>query len=503
MKLFPLDLTEARAALVAQAKANTAEEKKAAEALGPQLFQLGDPENVAFQRITSPNTRRDLNPLMHERMQQVCFYLSVTTPMGKRIVEIITSYVVGEGFNVVAKDPAVQEIIDRFWKDPINDFERSLRDYSNDISAFGEICLPVAVNPVDGFVRMGWIDPIEIDAIEYQPMMTAFGETTITVPAFVRLKKKIGELQPQRLQIVHTDEDPNSETFGQLVGDCFFFAVNKSKAASRGLSDLFCLADWLDVLDQMIFDFADRARFLNMWVWDVTLSGADDKRVKEFNRDLTKAPPRQGGVLTHNEAVKIEAKTPDMKGQDFSAGAQMVKTYGLGGIGLPPFMFADPTDVNRSTGEVMEGPTGKKLTDRQNEIKRLIRQVVQFVLHQAVAHGVLSAKADLDFDLQVPDLLIKDLQKAGTTMQAVTGSLAAAKDEGWITEETAARSFHVVLSQIGVQVDSQDEFAAAQKEKRQRDATAQNSLNDQKNLADALNNLGNTDAKKAASGVVQ
>jgi hypothetical protein len=51
---------------------------------------------------------------MQERMQQICFFLATTTPFGKRIVEIITSYVVGEGFKIVAEDEQVQEVIDRF-----------------------------------------------------------------------------------------------------------------------------------------------------------------------------------------------------------------------------------------------------------------------------------------------------------------------------------------------------------------------------------------------------
>ena len=60
----------------------------AAEALQPQLFSLtsGDGEDPGFRRITSLPTLRDLNPMMHDRMQQVCYYLRVTTPFGKRIV---------------------------------------------------------------------------------------------------------------------------------------------------------------------------------------------------------------------------------------------------------------------------------------------------------------------------------------------------------------------------------------------------------------------------------
>jgi hypothetical protein len=115
-------------------------------------------------------------------------------------------------------------------------------------------------------------------------------------------------------EIVRKIEDPNDENFGRLRGDCFYNAINKAKSASRGFSELFALADWVDVFDQMMFDFADKVRFLNSLVWHYTVEGADETKANEFKDRLTKEPPRQGGVQVTNEKVKIEAKTPDFKG---------------------------------------------------------------------------------------------------------------------------------------------------------------------------------------------
>ncbi|HWR37019.1 MAG TPA: hypothetical protein VN622_14245 [Clostridia bacterium] len=456
------------------------------QALNPQLLALGDSEDARSTRITSSKTRRDLNPLMHEKMQQVCYYLSSTTPFGKRIVEIITSFVVGEGFDVIAKDQRVQDVVKRFWTDGINDIEKNLSEYSDELSRFGELCLPVAVNPVDGMVRLGYIDPQDIDCIEYGRLQTQDGDTDISFPVAVRLKQRMFEKEPRRLRIVRLDEDSSSESFGQLVGDCFYFAVNKSKSASRGISDLFCLADWIDVLDQMIFDFADKVRLLNSFIWDVTLNGADQKAVDEYTRKLTKNPPRQGGVQVHNEGVKFETRTPDFKGADMAESAQMVKKYGLGGIGLPPMFFADPVDANRSTAAEMEGPTGKKLTERQNVIKRIVRALVNFVIDQAIAHGVLPEDVDRGFDIQAPDLLIRDMQKSGATLAQTGSALALAEDRGWIQGETAARAFHIMLSQLGVKVESKDEYAAAQLESSNKQAQQIDELNPQVNLKNAL-----------------
>jgi hypothetical protein len=495
MGLTLLDLSEAKKAALAMSPTPV----KTKQALVPTLFgMMGDTEDPTYKRITAPNSLRDLNPVMHLRMQQIAFFLRATTPFGKRIVEVISDYVVGEGFTASATDAKVQEVVDRFWKDPINRLsqqdngESNISEYCDELTTFGELCIPVTVNPVDGFVRLGYVDPQRIEAVEYATL----NATNVSVadapqeetafPIAVRLRRRFNEPEGRRLEIIRVDEDPNSPTFGQLKGDCFYWSINKAKGASRGLSELFSLADWIDVFDQMIFDYADKVRFLNAFVWDYTVKGADEPTVKKYLKDLTQNPPRQGGVQVHNEQVQIEAKTPTMGGADMEAAVRLVKLYGLGGAGLPAWFFADPVDANRSTADEMTGPTGKKLTKRQNHVRGAIYQMTAFAVQQAIYHGVLPAKVDTTVKMQTPDLMIKDLQKAATTLGAATNALSVGEQNGWVKSETAARGFHVILSQIGIEVDSKAEFQAAQQEKQQREV---NLVPDQTSLAKALTDL--------------
>ena len=481
MKLLNLKLTDAALGY--------RESQRVEAAIGPSMFNLGQgSEETGFKRITSNASLRDLNPLMQEKMQQVCFYLATTTPFGKRIVEIITTYTVAEGFKTVAPDETVQEVLDKFWDDEVNDIDRSLGEWRDELTKFGELCITVAVNPVNGHVRLGYIDPMEIDSVEFGALRTGDGQTEIAIPVAVRLRRKIHESEGKRLEIIRRDEDPNSPTFGQLKGDCFYRAINKAKSASRGISELFALADWIDVFDQMIFDFADKARFLNQFIWHLILEGGNEQAVKDKQKEMRKSPPRQGQVLTTNEKVKLEAITPDLKGADMSAGAQMVKNYGLGGAGLPGYFFADPMDTNRSTGEVMEGPTGKKLTKAQDEMRTLIWRILEFVLDQAIAHGTLAEKVDRSFDVQVPDLSIKDLKKGVDTLQTGGNALSLGEERGWIRGETAARGFHLLLTQLGLEIESKDEFEKAQEELGAREAEAINRIKPAKELEDELKN---------------
>jgi hypothetical protein len=446
---------------------------KAKETLAPTLFanlMAGDAEDPTFRRLTSPHTIRDLNPVMQQRMQQIAFYVRATTPFGKRIVEVISDYVVGEGFTPAAKDPRVQQVVDRFWNDEVNNMRRQLRDWCDELTTFGELSIPAVVNPVDGFVRLGYLDPQMLDAVEYGTLSTGNDVLEMTTfPIALRMRSTPQESESRRLTLIRTEEDPLSSDFGQLCGQCFYWAINKAKGASRGLSELFALTDWIDVFDQMIFDYADKVRFLNAFVWDYTVKGAGAEEVEKWKKELTKNPRRQGGVQVHNDQVEIKAQTPTLQGADMSEAIRTVKLYGLGGVGLPAWFFADPIDANRSTADEMTGPTGKKLTERQNQLKAAVLQVLNFVVQQAIYKGVLPQGIDTTIALQVPDLMIKDLERAAVTLGAVTTALSTGQENGWIQSETAARGFHVVLSQIGVEVNSKDEFQLAQEEKKQRD----------------------------------
>jgi hypothetical protein len=483
-----LDLKEARMALAEKAEALRVLAVK--EAIQPSIFSLtsgDDDTDYQFRRITSPQTLRDLNPLMHDRMQQVCFFLAVTTPFGKRIVEIITSYVVGERFKVICESPKSQAVIDRFWDDDINCMPTRTQSMCTELTTFGEFCVPVSVNPVDGFVRLGYIDPMQIESIQYGKMDIGGGDQIVAFPVNVVLRKEVGIPDQRTLSIIRREEDINAPAWGYLSGETFYFAINKAMSASRGISELFSLADWIDVFDQMIFDFADKVRFLNSYVWHYTLTGADQKQTDAYSKEITQNPPRQGGVFVSNEKVVVEAKTPDFKGADMSAGAEMVKKYGIGGAGLPDWFFGDSGSGNRSTATEMQGPTGKKFTMRQQHQVDCIKRITSFVLEQAKLHGMLGQDENTNHTIEVPELLVRDLSGAASVLTGATQSVAEAEDRGWIQGETAARIFHMLIGQLGTEIDdSKAEYEAAQQELTDKKAEDQNNLFPQNALATAI-----------------
>ena len=408
---------------------------------------------------------RDLLPPMHARMQQVAYYLYLVNPLAHRIVEYTKNYVVGDGVTFAADDPGVQRVLDSFWQDPINRMDLTLPELVKELSIFGEQCWLAAVNPVSGRVRLGYLDPAEIEGIEWGEIALAVGTVT-SVPVAVWRRPSSGETQPRRFRIVRIDEDPESATFGRLTGECFYFAINKARSASRGVSDLFAIGDYLDGYDKMLFGLIDRVGFSNAFIWDVLLKGATEEQIQEWLKD--QRPPRPGSVRAHNEQVEWKSVAPDLKAQDFNEAARTIKNMNLAGAGFPEHWFSEGGNVNRASALEMGEPTLKTLLERQGYIAFMLRQVLEFVLDQAIVAGTLAETASRRFQVQMPEMSVRDLAKAAQALAQVGATVVELRRAELIDAETAQKLIASTALQLGVEMKQETGVRSQESESEPR-----------------------------------
>ena len=465
MNLTLLNLQDARRRAAAQRPPGNAQQRPAsprrlvAEAVSPALLLGQDPEGFRpyspHRRFGSALASRDLNPSVHARMQQVAYYLYLVNPLAHRIVEYTKNYVVGDGVSVKAEDPAAGRLIEAFWQDSVNRMDFALPEFVKELCIFGEQCWLAAVNPLNGRVRLAYLDPAEIDAVEWGEMgvgsESAGTAGTVSVPVAILRRRAPGEAQPRRFRIVRLDEDPDSPTFGRLAGECFYFAVNKARTASRGVSDLFAIGDYLDGYDKMLFGLIDRVGFSNAFIWDVLLKGATEENIQEWLKE--QRPPRPGSVRAHNEQVEWSTVTPDLRAQDFNEAARTIKNMNLAGAGFPEHWFAEGGNVNRASALEMGDPTLKTLVERQGFAAFMVRQVIDFVIDQGVAAGTLPETVSRKFQVQMPELSVRDLGKAAQALSQVGSTAVELRRAQLIDTETAQELVASVASQFGVEMD--------------------------------------------------
>ncbi|GAA5784692.1 hypothetical protein [Chitiniphilus shinanonensis] len=424
-------------------------------------------DDDAWRRL-SGDTDRDLAPMTHERMQKMALYLWESNVLANRIIELPLAFLLAEGVSWSVQDTAMQAVLDRFWRDPINQMDLKLPKKVRELALYGEQCYPVFANEMNGDLRLGYLNPRHITTVVMDP------DNPEQAIGIVTNKDRKNKTRRYRV-IVNGPETVFTERTQEIRatftdGDAFWFTVNDLSDGARGRSDLLAQADWLDGYDMFLFGELDRAQFLRSFVWDVTIAGADQAAVDA--RAAKIAPPRPNSVRVHNESEKWQAVTPSLQAGDTSDTARLMRNHVLGGATLPEHWYGGGGDVNRSTAGSMDEPTFKSFTMRQQILRHILREIGRYVLRQhLLAQGKPEPEPNderLDVAVTFPEMVARDTSRYAAALQQVIAAVSIAVTAKLMTEATAIAVIAAVASRLGVEIEPADELAAALEEETRR-----------------------------------
>jgi hypothetical protein len=423
-----------------------------------------DADEDQWRRLTG-DTKRDLSPMTHQRMREMAQYLWESNLLANRLIELPIAYLLAEGVALHCDDEANQQLLTRFWRDPINQMSVKLPKKVRELGIYGEQCYPAFVNEHTGHVRLGYLDPGLVETVVMDP------DNPEQPIGIVTVRDKKGMARRYRVIVNGSDADLFTARTQAIRatftdGEAFWFTINDLSNGRRGRSDLLAQADYLDGYDQYLFGELDRAQFMRAFIWDVTLTGATPEEVAQ--RAKTISAPRPGSARVHNDAEVWKAETPDLKAQDASEGARLFRNHVLGGATMPEHWFGGGGDVNRATGESMAEPTLKVLSMRQQVVKHLLETIGVYVLRQAL---LVRGKGEPDLEDEAyqveaifPEMTAKDTTKYASALQQAVVAVGLALDKGLITQATAVRVINAIAGRLGVEIDAEAELAVARAE---------------------------------------
>jgi len=411
-----------------------------------------DPKGEGYRRAGSDWTLRNLELVTQARMTEIAYYMFDHSPMFRRLANMDQEFLFAEPVQITSEDDDVQEIIDRAWKGTEIDIEAEFPDLMMWWGILGEQCWPVTVNPANGALAFGYVDPALIEDV----WVDSFNARNILR---VDIQGDGGRTGP-RLPVVRPDGNPASRTYGRLVGECFFLRLNAPPNGPRGRSDFLPLIDWIDGLERYGYNFLERAEQLLNFVWDVTISGANADQIRDWLRD--NPPPQPGSMRAHNENVTWNAVAPDIKANDMTAGFNMAKSFVMGAVGRPDAWFGGGGKAYQTEAEQFGQVPIKSLDRRQQKIKQVITLVTRFAIDQAVIRGRLSeSQAAAGFAVQMAEISKKDLGKITNALPQMVTALSVAQDSNWITQDEATRLFAALAGQLGYEIDADAMIEAA------------------------------------------
>ena len=473
------------------------------------------------KRLTTDSTR-DLSPVTQQRALDLSYHLYDANPMAKRIIDSTKDAVVGQG--IVVQATAMEEaqkrtlhtVLDDFWQDDINQMDRACHQLCTDLALAGELLLVVYVNPINGGVRIAYVDTGVIEDVLPDPR---FPQRAAAVRINAGNKKLM-------FKVVSNDEDPTSPTFGHLVGartetreeaaknsptegvplgpkvtekyefvlgrrggkisgvydgSCFFFTVNGVSSSRRGKPDLLCLIDWIDAYDQLLLNEVDRAILLKSYIWDITIEGATELEIREHIK--TNPPPKANSLRVHNEKVTYKSDTPDLKANDQAVLADQLLSYCATGAGLPKFWLNGSMDVNRATAKEMSDPASMHLATRRKYFKYILERVCLFVLDQAEIHGRLAKRKEQEgavgryeawqYEIVMPEADKSDVSPLASALAAVVNAAVLAIQNGLMDVNTAQRALVMILQQMGIEVNVDEMRQEIEKALAQAEASSE------------------------------
>jgi hypothetical protein len=447
------DLTARRVAAAEEQAAVTAETY-----LGPNGALIDSDGDAGFRPVTAglrSNMTRDLTPIQQDRMIQIAWWLSETNPLAKRLIELMTDLIVGEGITVSASDPKIADIVAATWNHPLNKLGDRCMDFYRAASLNGELILPVARNPLTRIPQIGYLDPLQVKEVRPRP------GNALIVDAIV-LKGEGGN-DGETLKVVNW----NPET-GKLEGDCFYWRVNALPNSGRGRSDLLAVADWLDIYDSIMFSEVERMKALSAHVWDYRIDTNDEKVIQKKLQAL--GTPRSGQVFAHNGKEELQARTPNINGADRSEVNRMLAIHIGGSMGFPISWlgFIDSTNATiQGQNDVML----KTPSRRQKQFAAFLGQILQFAIEGATAVNPAYYRATTpEFEVHVPEIAAKDVARVGSIVSSVVSAMDVSMANGTMSRRAAMVTIASVLRHLGVNLDIDEVMKEADAELAEKQA---------------------------------
>jgi hypothetical protein len=406
-----------------------------------------------FRRISGPDIRRDLADSDFDWHLRLCNWLWRQNPIAKRAIQNNRAFVASEGFRARAtcandrQRDNVQKLLEEHWS--INEWEDELSRRVETLSVEGEWLYGVGQpNPDTGAIRLYKVLPENVDGITRCKLNA---ERLVEVQLRQDLTERLHcgtEQKLKRLAIAHLGPD------GIPAGNMLYLGINRLSGQTRGWSDLLVAADYLDVLDKLLFNETDRTKLARWFAMFVKLKGkrTEDDLLASRDRILREGLPKAGGILVHDETEEWSTQTPQLNTKEAIDLLRFVMSICFGALGMPWHFFSEGGDVNKSTASEMNSPIWASIRDRKRMIQAFFRMEFRLALYWYRRCGrmfwVDPANETFEVVSRDPERSAYDL--IGKMLGELGTSLMIGQEAGWLTKADAGRAFRTAATYLGI-----------------------------------------------------
>lgn len=365
-------------------------------------FALSEDPYIRILQLSGTGITGAVNEFRKGNKSRQASFLYDTSGTAKMIVDRNKTFVYELGFDLsldfAPGFPKVEaELLNDFlytdfWESKELRLQKRIAAMITEKGIWGEHFWRTKVYP-DGSVILGDLrfDQVEeVIAMQFDPMT----QTEVVL-------RGSGDKADRTLSIVHTSRDlQDMLRYKHLVGEVFMFTMG-DRAESRGMSLLQQIVDELGDQKAFFRQSLDKVVYLLHTFLDVTLDGAEDEDIKEFENTVGTRPPAPGSIAAHNQDTTYKWNSPDVQATQIDSILKTVVANTIGTLGYPVSWHGYGDGSTRATAATQQYPVFADFKTRQADVVFDLERIVQYVADQHIISGAVGK--DRTFEREIRD----------------------------------------------------------------------------------------------------
>ena len=332
-------------------------------------------------------------------------------PIAKRIVDITTDFVVGDGITLSAEGQALNRFVTRWWHHPQNNMDLRVADLCDELARAGDLFISLHRNPEDG---ISYARPVPKDLIV--DVETAANDWEREIAYYEA--QPIGD--PRKWLSPHHPAAADSQ---QVM---LHYAVNRVIGASLGESDLASMLVWLRRYSHMLEDRVRLHWAVRAFLWMVTVP----TKLVDAKKEMYSSPPESGTVIVKDHEEHWSPVTPLLRAGDAANDLKAVKRMASTASGFPPHWMSDPENINLATAQAMTEPAVRHLRRRQLYVRHLLQDMAYWSALRAWQIGKLRARPErARISVELPDISRGDNLRLASAARQLAAATRAMREQ--------------------------------------------------------------------------
>jgi hypothetical protein len=389
---------------------------------------LHETDNNFYPGSNMSNLYRDRYDYDRKTILAECLRAWRVNPIARRIVKLISMFVVGEGINIKSDHKVTQYYLQSWWDHPLNRLKRKCISFCDEATRSGNLFFLCTVDQTTGmlFVRAVPADQVEeivtsendVDQeLAYKPIEQGKDPW----PAYDRTNK-------QSSFMLH-------------------YAYNQPVGVPWGEPDLAPMLPWIGRYSSWLEDRARLNRFRFAWliVWKKKWASESEKLAKQ--KQLAANPPPSGSWLLLDPDETVEMPSPNLESADAEKDGLALKKMIAIGAGFPPHYLAEPESSTRTTAEAAGTPTFRGLEQTQSFFLDILGELATL----AVKHRkMFDRRVILTSKIEAigPDITERDNSILSLAVSRIYPAMSELFDRGGIDETELLRIVYRMAGEV-------------------------------------------------------